>query len=181
MITLKPLIIDKTNWLEATWVNQVQAPDVEIPATETKVWCQSYHPTQIDDLRAKATEYGTPLDDYEEMLTDWVASYVPPAPEPLTPEQLQAMVVQATQQRLDDFARTRNYDGILSACTYADSSVPKFATEGQYAVTARDATWAALYALLAEVQAGTRPAPASFDDVQPLLPALEWPNETAPA
>ena len=92
------------------------------------------------------------------------------------PPSLQAMVVQATQARLDNFARTRNYDGILSACTYATSSVPKFAEEGQYAVQARDATWAALYVLLAEVQAGTRPAPASFDDVQPLLPVLEWPE-----
>lgn len=96
-------------------------------------------------------------------------------------ERLMQSIVAATQQRLDAFARTRNYDGILSACTYATSTVPKFAAEGQYAVQARDATWAALYALLAEVQAGTRPAPASFDDVQPLLPALEWPNEKAPA
>lgn len=194
MIILKSLILDHTQWIEATWVDQAQSAEVEIPAmgaepartepgkvTETQVWCQSYHPTQIDDLRAKAAEYGTPLDEYEAMLSEWVASYLPPVPEPLTPEQLQAMVVQATQARLDDFARTRNYDGILSACTYADSSVPKFAAEGQYAVTARDATWAALYALLADVQAGARPAPASFDDVQPLLPVLEWPNETAPA
>lgn len=96
----------------------------------------------------------------------------PPAP---SAKQLQAEIVAATQQRLDDFARTRNYDGILSACTYATSLVPKFATEGQYAVQARDATWATLYALLAEVQSGTRPAPASFDDVAPLLPELEWP------
>ena len=88
---------------------------------------------------------------------------------------LRQSIVDATQQRLDVFARTRNYDGILSACTYADSSVPKFATEGQYAVQARDATWAALYALLAEVQSGARPAPTSFADVEPLLPALEWP------
>ncbi|MDD3017223.1 MAG: hypothetical protein PHE74_02350 [Comamonas sp.] len=96
----------------------------------------------------------------------------PPAP---SAEQLHAEIVAATQQRLDDFARTRNHDGILSACTYATSLVPKFATEGQYAVQARDATWATLYALLAEVQSGTRPAPASFDDVAPLLPELEWP------
>ena len=93
----------------------------------------------------------------------------------LSQRPLQEVVVQAAQQRLDDFARTRNYDGILSACTYATSMVPKFATEGQYAVQVRDATWAALYALLAEVQAGTRAAPESFDDVQPLLPVLEWP------
>ena len=103
---------------------------------------------------------------------------LPAYPQPPVPsaEQLQAEIVAATQQRLDDFARTRNYDGILSACTYATSLVPKFATEGQYAVQARDATWATLYALLAEVQSGTRPAPASFDDVAPLLPELEWPQ-----
>ena len=39
------------------------------------------------------------------------------------PPSLQAMVVQATQERLDDFARTRNYDGILSACTYATQQI----------------------------------------------------------
>lgn len=122
-----------------------------------------------------AADLGDDAAQYESLIAEVAATYVPPAPEPLTPEQLQAMVVQATQARLDDFARTRNYDGILSACTYATSSVPKFAEEGQYAVQVRDATWAALYALLAEVQAGTRPAPASFADVQPLLPALEWP------
>ena len=89
---------------------------------------------------------------------------------------LQEKVVAATQKRLDDFARTRNYDGILSACTYATSAVPKFAAEGQYAVQARDATWAALYALLDEVQAGQRPVPQSFEEVAPLLPELEWPQ-----
>lgn len=92
------------------------------------------------------------------------------------PPSLQDRVVTATQKRLDDFARTRNYDGILSACTYATSTVAKFAAEGLYAVQARDATWAALYALLAEVQAGQRPVPDGFEDVAPLLPPLEWPQ-----
>ena len=89
---------------------------------------------------------------------------------------LQQSIVDATQQRLDDFARTRNYDGILSACTYATSAVPKFAAEGQYAVQARDATWAALYQFMANVQAGTRPVPSGFADIEPDLPALEWPQ-----
>ena len=87
---------------------------------------------------------------------------------------LQQSIVDATQKRLDDFARTRNYDGILSAATYATSTVPKFAAEGQYAVQARDATWAVLYALLEEVQSGKRPMPAGFDEVALLLPDLEW-------
>lgn len=84
-------------------------------------------------------------------------------------------VVFNTQKRLDTFAQTRNYDGILSACTYATSSVPKFQTEGQYCVGARDATWAKLYEMLAEVEAGTRPVPGGYADVEPELPALEWP------
>lgn len=89
---------------------------------------------------------------------------------------LRAEVVAATQQRLDDFARTRNYDGILSVCTYATSTVPRFATEGQYAVNVRDATWAKLYEMLADMEAGTRPMPAGFADIEPELPVLEWPQ-----
>lgn len=84
-------------------------------------------------------------------------------------------IVSQTQQRLDDFARTRGYDGILSACTYAASTFTKFQTEGQYCVNARDATWASLYTLMAEVQAGTRPMPGGYADVEASLPALAWP------
>lgn len=90
-------------------------------------------------------------------------------------EILQAEIVQATQERLDSFARTRNYDGILSACTYATSNVPKFSREGQAAVNLRDATWAALYQILEDVQTGKRDAPTGFQDIEADLPALEWP------
>lgn len=101
----------------------------------------------------------------------------PPAPPPPpTSSEVQALVVADTQERLDLWARTRGYDGILSACTYAASTVPKFAAEGQAAVVARDATWAALYALLDAVMAGTQPMPAGFADVLPMLPDLAWPE-----
>lgn len=93
----------------------------------------------------------------------------------LRSQRLQSAIVAATQKRLDDFAATRNYDGILSACTYAASVVPQFAAEGQCCMAARDSTWAALYTVMAEVQAGTRPMPTSFADVEPNLPVLAWP------
>lgn len=100
-----------------------------------------------------------------------------PEPEPAKTEQeLIQEVTDATQARLDTFAKTRNYDGILSACTYATSSVPKFATEGQYCVTARDATWATLYGIMAAVTAGARPMPADFAAIEPELPTLQWPE-----
>lgn len=91
-------------------------------------------------------------------------------------DQLLADVVTKTQARLDDFAKTRGYDGILSLCTYATSSVPKFQGEGKYGVTARDATWAQLYTIMAEVESGTRPMPEGYSDIEAELPVLEWPN-----
>jgi hypothetical protein len=88
---------------------------------------------------------------------------------------LMAEYTNAVQKRLDDFARTRNYDGILSACTYATSTVPKFKAEGQYAVEARDATWAKCYEVLAAVESGSRPMP-TLDELLAELPVLSWPN-----
>lgn len=89
---------------------------------------------------------------------------------------VEAQIVGAVQARLDSFAQTRNYDGILSACTYATSAVAKFRAEGQYCVDARDATWSAMYGILAAVQAGTRAMPSEFADIESSLPLLAWPT-----
>lgn len=89
--------------------------------------------------------------------------------------QIKNEIVKATQRRLDDFAKTREYDGMLSLCTYATSTNQKFAAEGQYGVEARDATWAKLYEILAEVEAGSRPMPTGYKAIESDLPKLEWP------
>jgi hypothetical protein len=91
-------------------------------------------------------------------------------------ETLYNSIVAATQARLDDFAKTRGYDGILSAVSYADSPTTKFKIEGQYCLTQRDATWAALIQMFNEVQAGTRPVPSGYQDIEGDLPPLVWPN-----
>ena len=96
-------------------------------------------------------------------------------PPPPTAEQIVAQYTAAVQKHLDDFARTRNYDNIQSAATYATSAVPKFKAEGQYAVEARDATWVKCYEVLAEVEAGSRPMP-TLEELLAELPVLEWPN-----
>ena len=103
------------------------------------------------------------------------ATFTPPPSKTKTAQEVQTEIVTAVQARLDTFAQTRHYDGILSAATYASSTVPKFAAEGQCAVNARDATWATLYTLLAEIQAGTRQMPGSYADIESLLPSLVWP------
>lgn len=107
----------------------------------------------------------------------WTPEIIAGAQDPYpTPQQIQARFVAMIQARLDAFARTRNYDGILSACTYATDPDPVFAAEGQYCVEKRGETWRTGYAILAEVQAGTRPVPTSLEDIEDDLPALEWPQ-----
>lgn len=97
------------------------------------------------------------------------------APRNKTNEELIAELTRQIQKRLDTFANTRGYDGILSACTYATSAMQKFAVEGQYCVNKRDETWSTGYAIMAEVLGGQRPVPSSIADIEPELPVLEWP------
>jgi len=89
-------------------------------------------------------------------------------------------IVVATQNRLDTFARTHEFDDIHTASSYRDSAIPRFHADGTYCYAQRDATWAKLYEILAEVEAGTRPIPSSFADIEPELPVLNWPSEVTP-
>lgn len=106
---------------------------------------------------------------------DGTISFTPPS---VTVEEMQREFTDAIQRHLDNFARTRNYDNIMSVATYATSTVPKFAAEGQYAVEARDATWAKGYEILDAVLSGQRPVP-TIEEVIAELPPLEWPEVAA--
>lgn len=94
-----------------------------------------------------------------------------PAPEPTVME----LVTVEVQRRLDSFAQTRSYDGILSACSYATSKVPKFAAEAQYCIDARDTYWGKCYEILDQVLTGQMPMPTVHEALA-LLPPLEWPQ-----
>jgi hypothetical protein len=132
----------------------------------------------IPVYHTKQSPHPIPEGHYATMSAGWEYVLGDPPPAPTTsPEQIQAEIVTATQQRLDDFAKTRNYDGILSACTYAADPNPKFAFEGKYCIDARGATWTKLYEILAEVEAGTRPMPSGYADIEPELPVLAWPTQ----
>lgn len=74
-------------------------------------------------------------------------------------------------QELDNFAKTRGYDSILSACSYATSSVPKYQVEGARAMTLRDASWVKAYETITAVTAHEIPPPA-YEDIG--MPVLEW-------
>lgn len=131
IISIKPLIFDSTGWVEVNWVNQItqdiEIPAVpattdlldengevlvqgtpEIPARietviigESPLKCVSYHPTQLDLLKADAKALGTSLEPFMNELNDWVLSYVP---EEIvkTPEELLQEAKTARQNLVDN-------------------------------------------------------------------------------
>lgn len=158
MRTLKQVIhYTDTNSVEATWVD----------GDGNVVRCHSYDERQMDMLRA---DLGADAPAFEELmaLVESMQKPIPPAPSPTIQD-----FTNAVQKRLDDFARSHNYDGILSLCTYATDPSPRFALEGQRGVDLRSSTWAACYQIMADVEAGKRPIP-TIDEFINELPPLSW-------
>jgi hypothetical protein len=176
MILKEVIKYSNANAIEATWVNETFTPSVNDGITDyTGVGyiVNAYADIQMQMFRDDVVKYGGDISEYESLIAEIESSIIPPAPP--TSEEIEKEIVTSTQDRLDFFARTRNYDGILSACTYATSPTNKFKVEGQYCVDSRDATWSKLYDILNEVQSGTRPMPSGYKEIEPELPVLEWP------
>ena len=109
---------------------------------------------------------------YEEWLA---AGNTPLHADAETAQQAFARLQAVVQKRLDEWARQRGYESILSLCTYATSTVPRFQIEGQRGVEVRDTCWQFGYSLLAKVEAGQAPIP-SEDELLQMLPPMEWPE-----
>jgi hypothetical protein len=92
----------------------------------------------------------------------------------ISPEQITAALVAAVQRHLDAAARSRNYDGILSLCSYAASSDAVFAAEGQAGVAWRDACWRYVYQVQADIVAAVRTVPTP-EELVAELPSMAWP------
>ena len=157
-------------------------PNISLPQTPTKEQLEGQGLFEVQDTPKPFTNYFevavevAPVKENGVWKRSWSVRDATNQEESDAKLKIKNDIVAQTQLRLDTFAQSRGYDGILSACTYATSTVPKFKTEGQYCVNQRDATWNKLYQLLGEVEAGTRPMPNSFSDIEPLLPILSWPN-----
>lgn len=96
-----------------------------------------------------------------------------PVPGPSAVDLFQAASM-AAQQRLDNFARERWYDGILSLCSYSTDPDPVYSAEGQAGVLARSKTWGTLRAIRDSVISGQRQMPTSWAEIESELPPLVW-------
>ena len=77
----------------------------------------------------------------------------------------------AAQLNLDSVAKSWGYDSIISATSYANSTIPKFNAEALALIGWRDSVWSSAYALLANVLAGKKSDPKTVDEFLALLPA----------
>ena len=105
MIKIKSFILDDTNWLEVTWVDE----------NNEQVWCESYsgHPEHIEMLRAKALEFGTELD--EALISECVANFKYPTEEELAQQELEAKIAEAKAYLAStDFKMTVDYYATLA-------------------------------------------------------------------
>lgn len=98
------------DWLEATWYE-------EVDEVKTQVHCESYsgHPEHIAMLRAKALEFGTSLDEFEDLIIQAEQAYTPPTQEELD----KALVIQKVQEYkayllATDFKMTVDYYATLT-------------------------------------------------------------------
>ena len=77
----------------------------------------------------------------------------------------------AIQGVLDAYAQSWGYDNIVSAASYASSTVDKFKNEAVALLTWRDQTWAFAEGFEADVEAGKATMPATLADFIAQLPA----------
>ena len=150
--------------IEATWVD----------ANDAVIKCQAYsnHTEQIALLRA---DLGADAAQYESLIAEVEATYVPPAP-PSLEEQI-AVFDAALVAHMDATARQRRYDNRLTCALRAGYPGP-FQSEGIAFAGWMDQCNALAYQLLAEVVAGTRPLPESPQALIDLLPVMIWPGAT---
>ena len=93
-----------------------------------------------------------------------VVEYVP------TMEEIKKQYSDKLGSIMNTKAQEYGYDSILTAVTYADSAIDKFAKEGNAFKEWRDNVYATGYAYLAEIEAGKKAIPATDEEFIALIP-----------
>lgn len=81
-------------------------------------------------------------------------------------------LLELSQQLLDDFAKTRRYDSILSAISYLDSDVEAFKNDAIRCKQLRDLVWTTTIGIITASDFNLMPV----DEFKALLPELIWNN-----
>ncbi len=78
------------------------------------------------------------------------------------------------QEYLDTKIKERDYDNIVSLCSYILSTNPKSYLEAQAGIKFRDACWDKYYEVVNSIVSGSRNIPTQ-EELTNELPNIEWP------
>ena len=139
------LILDDTNWLEATWVEEIinQTEDGESTVETKQVHCESFsgHREHIEMLRAKALEFGTELD--EALISECIANFKYPTEEELAQQELEAKIAGAKAEiarQLETLTVTTTNGNTFDADNQARLDMQNAITASDF-VGATETTW----------------------------------------
>jgi len=156
-------------------------PQTSFPKTPTDSLLESYDVFKVVYLEKPVYDLDTQklVQDEQPSLIDgvWTIGYTIVN---LTQEEIDNNItlltkkyMDAIQNHLDTTVQERNYDGILSLCTYATSPNTTFALEGQAGVNWRDACWTYAYQVFDDVNNGSRILPTVTELIAE-LPTINW-------
>lgn len=153
-------------------------PQTSFPASLSQADLSDFGVFLVAEVPAPVVDYkkvvyeGTPVNvgGWRQV---WVVRDATDAEEAAAFASLQAEYEAAVQAHLDATARTRGYDNMLSACSYASGTHPKFSVEGKDCLAWRAAVWESAYQILTDVKSGVRSLPA-IDEVIAELPPMVW-------
>lgn len=100
------IILDETNWLEATWLEN-----------ETQIHCESFsgHKEHIALLRAKSKEFNTSLEEFEPLIKQCEDSFIYPTDEEIAKEELKNKIAESKAYLSStDYKMTVDYFATLS-------------------------------------------------------------------
>lgn len=99
----------------------------------------------------------------------------------IAPAMYKAICAQAkkqTQDLLDQFAKSRDYDSIEKLCSYKDSVIDAWASEAAQGILVRDGTWQAFHEAINAIDKGEVGLFRTFSELRQKFPAAVWETET---
>lgn len=81
----------------------------------------------------------------------------------------------AINERVEQAARERGYNGAESLASYINSGVPTWASEAQVFVAWRDQVWVETLEMMAKVESGEIPIPTMSQALNS-IPPINWPE-----
>jgi len=87
-----------------------------------------------------------------------------------TREEIINALSENVQYRLDQFAKQKGYDGIISLISYINSSNSNYVNDAQKGIEARDQTWGKFYSVIQDLVETS----LVWENIEKELPILIW-------